>query len=198
MRDRQAAGIAVGRLESIPMPQDQHIQVTPADVLQAAVPHGVTVRQVTVDRLVPRQPQPFHNGLPFGLQVGDRGRHIDLGHHTPRTAHASTPGPVPRLPCPPGDLTIAQCGPPHHPDPVVDTGWIVYPADTRRYPCDCAASPATAPASISAFRDRATEPLMPAANTWRSARFGFSHGRLRLCLHCRTTVDASVDSMSTP
>ena len=86
MRDRQALRVVIRRLEPVPVPQDQHIQVTRVHIVQAAVPHGVTVGQVTVDRLMPRRPQPVQHRLPFPLQVGDRGRHIDPGHHPPPQA----------------------------------------------------------------------------------------------------------------
>ncbi len=85
MRDRQALRIVLRRLEPVPVPHDQHIQVTRGDILQAAVPHGVAVGQITVERLMPRQPQPIQHRLPFRLQVDDRGGHVDPGHHHPRT-----------------------------------------------------------------------------------------------------------------
>ncbi len=43
MSDRQPPGIVLGRHEPIPVPHDQHIQVTRADIVQAAIPHGVAV-----------------------------------------------------------------------------------------------------------------------------------------------------------
>ena len=91
MGDRQALWVAIGGLESIPVPQDQHIQVTCVDVIKAAVPHRFTVGPVTVDGLMPRRHQPAHDGPAFPLQVGDRGRHINLGHHPP---HPGPPSPV--------------------------------------------------------------------------------------------------------
>ena len=88
VRDRQPARIAGGRLGPVPVPQDQHVQVTVGDIGQAAFPHGVAVGQVAVDRLVPSQPQPVQHRPPFLGQVGDRGRHIDLGQLHPQAALA--------------------------------------------------------------------------------------------------------------
>ena len=83
MSDRQALRIVLWGLEPVSVPQDQHVQVTRGDIIQAAVPHGVTVGQVTIDRLMPRQPQPVQHRPPFPLQIGDRGRHIDLSQLPP-------------------------------------------------------------------------------------------------------------------
>ena len=75
------SGLSCGGLEPVPVPDDQHIQITGVHVGQAAVPHRVTVRPVTVHDLMLRRHQPVHHRLAFGSQVGDRGRHINLGHH---------------------------------------------------------------------------------------------------------------------
>ena len=111
LRDGQTLRVVLRGLEPVPVPRNQHVQVTGGDIVQAAVPHGVAVGQVAVDRLMPGQPQPVQHRPPFLGQVGDRGRYIDLGHHHPQTrsrSHSRACAQTPRLP---GDLTIAQHGP---------------------------------------------------------------------------------------
>ena len=103
--DRQALRVVLRRLEPIPVPQDQHIQVTGVHIIQAALPHRVAVGPVTVHHLMLRRHQPVHDLPAFLLQVGDRGRHIDPGHHPP------APGPPS-----PAALTIARPNPAYHPD----------------------------------------------------------------------------------
>jgi uncharacterized protein DUF2637 len=96
--DRQALRIVRCGPEPVPVPQDQHIQVAGVHIVQATVAHRVAIGLVTMDRLVPCRDKPVHDDPPFPLQVGDRGRHIDLGHHHPPRA-LLTPalqGPVPR------------------------------------------------------------------------------------------------------
>ena len=68
---------------------------------------GVAAGQVTIDRLMPRRPQPVHHRPPLPLQVSDGGRHINLGPSpTPaRSADTSTPACCPEPPAtagPPG------------------------------------------------------------------------------------------------
>ena len=101
MGDRQALRVALRRLEAIPMPNDQHVQVTRGHITQAAGLHRGTIRPVTVHRLMPGRNQPVHDGPAFPLQIGDRGGHINPGHHH---SHPHT-----------SDLTIAQRNLPHQP-----------------------------------------------------------------------------------
>ena len=114
LRNRQPLRIILRRDEPVPVPRDQHIQITGGHIIQAAAPHRVTIRQVTVHCLMPGQPQPVKHRRPLRPQVRDRRRHIHPGHHHPRTPRA--PGcQAPRpAPVPAGDPTIAQRAPPHH------------------------------------------------------------------------------------
>ena len=63
-----------------------------------------------MDGLVTSGHKPVHDGPPLPLQIGDGRRHIDLGHHHPPDRSRCSAKPSP------GDLTIAQRGPPHHPN----------------------------------------------------------------------------------
>jgi hypothetical protein len=61
MCDRQATGILVIGLEPVPVTRDQHVQITHGDIIQAALPDGVTVGKVAVDRLMSCRPQPVQH-----------------------------------------------------------------------------------------------------------------------------------------
>ena len=98
------------------MPQDEHIQVTRVHIVQAAVPHRLTVRPVTVHRLMVRLHQPVHDRLPLLLQIGDRGRHINPGHHPPHPGPALTPVTQPSH----------SATPPGHPDKPMNMGRLIH------------------------------------------------------------------------
>lgn len=62
--DRQPFRIVILGLEPVPVPENQHIQVTGIHIIQAAFSNGFTVGQVTVYRLMPRLVQPVIDRLP--------------------------------------------------------------------------------------------------------------------------------------
>jgi hypothetical protein len=74
--------IAVFRLEPVAMPEDEHVEVTVVDVVQATLTYRVAVWEIAVNGLMPRRHEPFHHGLPFRREVGNSGRYLNLRHQS--------------------------------------------------------------------------------------------------------------------
>src|SRR5262249_31088540 len=80
--DRQPVRILGLGLEPIPITDEEEIEVALADVAQTTVAHRLTIRPITVHRLMAGLHKPLDHGPAFIYQIGDRRRHGYLGHES--------------------------------------------------------------------------------------------------------------------
>jgi hypothetical protein len=66
-------GIILLRDKSVPMPQNQDIEITPVDIVETTVANGLAIWPIAMHWLVVGCDKPVYDGLSLHLQIQDGG-----------------------------------------------------------------------------------------------------------------------------